>query len=164
LQVNGDLITEKVIRHVVAEVKPGTEHISDEQASELLTRIHELADLHNLVKRSKVTPQYYWSRLNRYCKVPKYRLIKATYYQKALAWCRKQLGILRSTKTAEKKDPDWRKKKIAFIQINLKNLDLEPLYRQYLAETFKKLSTADLNDEQLKRAYNWIATQKKKNS
>ncbi|MBI4642203.1 MAG: hypothetical protein HY743_00320, partial [Deltaproteobacteria bacterium] len=163
VQVNGDaIITQTLVRQVVAEVKPGTEHITDEHASELLTRIHELVDLHNRVKRSQVTPQHYWLRLNRYCKVPKYRLIKAIDYQKALAWCRKQLAILRNTKTAQKKDPNWRASKIRYIQTNLRKLSLETPYRQYLANTFGKLSTSVLDDQELQNAYNWIATQKRK--
>lgn len=162
IQVGGDAVfTQNLVRPVVADVKPGVEHISDAQASELLTRIRELTDLHNLVKRSRVTPQHYWLGLNRYCRVPKYRLIMAVDYQKALAWCRRQLAILGGTKTAQKKDPNWRNKKISYIQINLKKLALEPRYRQYLAKTFGKVSTADLEDNELQRAYNWVANQKK---
>jgi hypothetical protein len=162
-QISGDaIITDRIVHKIVAEVKPGSEHIDDAQASELLTRIRELADLHNLVKRSSVTPQHYWSRLNRYCKVPKYRLIKAADYPKALAWCLKQRAILGGTKTAQKKDPHWRNKKIAYIKINVNKLNIEAKYREYLALTFHRLSTAGLDDGQLLQAYRWVASQKRK--
>ena len=157
--------TEKFIQKVVAEVKPGDEHITDEQAATLHEKIQELVDLHNLVKRTQVTKAHFWPRLNRYCHVPKYRLIKEADFYKAVRWCNQQLAILSGTKTAQKKDPDKvRNRQISFIQINIKQLGIENNYRNYLQNTFHKISTSELDPAELKRAYNWVANQKKKNN
>lgn len=155
--------TEKVIQKVVAEVKPGDEHITDAQAAILHEKIQELVDLHNLVKRLQVTKAHFWSRLNRYCHVPKYRLIKVDDFYKGLRWCNQQLAILSGTKTTQKKDPDkLRNRQISFIQINIKQLGIEINYRNYLQNTFQKISTGELDLAELKRAYNWVAGQKKR--
>jgi hypothetical protein len=155
--------TKKVIQKVVVEVKPGDEHITDAQAASLHEKIQELVDLHNLVKHLQVTKAHFWSRLNRYCHVPKYRLIKEADFYKAIRWCNQQLAILSGTKTAQKKDPDkLRNRQISFIQINIKQLGIESNYRNYLQNTFHKISTGELDPAELKRAYNWVATQKKR--
>lgn len=164
IQAGRDIIhTEKVIQKVVAEVKPGDEHITDAQAARLHEKIQELVDLHNSVKRSQVTKAHFWSRLNNYCNVPKYRLIKEADFHKALRWCNQQFAILSGTKTGIRKDPDrLRNRQISFIQINIKQLGIESNYHNYLQNTFHKISTGELDPAELKRAYNWVAYQKKK--
>jgi hypothetical protein len=161
VQVGGNLHinTRQVIR---AEVTPGAEHITDAQAAALHEKIQELTDLRNLVKRRPVTKAHYWSRLNRHCHVPRYRLIKLEDFDKAMRWCRQQLAILSGTKTAQKRDPAWRPRKIAFIHLVLHNSPaLEPRYRNYLLNNFKKRSTAELTDDELRRACIWLAAQKR---
>jgi hypothetical protein len=161
VQVAGNVnINTKEIIH--AQVTPGGEHISDEQAAALHEKIQELVDLYNLVKRRQVTKAHFWSRLNQYCHVPRYRLIKIEDFDKAIRWCRQQIAILSGTKTAQRKDPAWRPRKIAFIHLVLKDFPLiEPRYRNYLLNNFRKRSTAELADDELRRAYNWVGAQKR---
>lgn len=153
----------KITQKVIAEVKPGDEHITDEQAAILHEKIQELTDLYNLVKRRQVTKAHFWARLNRHCRVPKYRLIKIEDFDRALRWCRQQIAILSGTKTAQKKVPDEvRNRQIKYIQTNLGKLGIEPHYLNFIKNTFGKISTAELDPVELKRAYSWIAQQKKK--
>ena len=142
--------TEKFIQKVVAEVKPGDEHITDAQAATLHEKIQEFVDLYNLVKHLQVTKAHFWSRLNRYCHVPKYRLIKEADFYKAIRWCNQQLAILSDAKTAQKKNPGkLRNRQISFIQINIKQLGIESNYRNYLLHTFHKISTGELDQAEL---------------
>jgi len=157
------ILTEKISKKVVAEIKPGIEHITDKEAATLLDKIKEITKIHNLVKRNQVTPQRYWTSLNRYCGVPRYRLIKTEDFDKALRWCNQQLAILSGTKAAQKKDPVMiRNRQISFIQVNIKKLAIDGNYHNYLKNTFRKISTAELDTIELKKAYNWVATQKKR--
>jgi len=50
--------TEKVVTKTVVDVKPGIEHITDDQAAILHEKIQELVTLHNLVKRRQVNKSH----------------------------------------------------------------------------------------------------------
>lgn len=99
-------------RKVVADVKPGEDHITDREAAELREMVHQL---HANTGKSF---QLIWSTLLRQVHAPTYRLIPLDQYQQAEAYLRKWLAH------ANDADPEAsRKRHIRYIKTNQRKLD-----------------------------------------
>lgn len=146
----------------VRAVVPVTEeHISNEQRAELQRLVREVVDLETKVKRSPKSYSAVWGSLNAKFKVSEYKLIARGDFPKAEKYLREWIGRLSNTKTAQRKDGDWRKRKLAFIHTNCKQLDLELKMREFIHRRFNAISLTELTDEDLKSVYNAVARWKK---
>lgn len=157
IQVGGDYIrTEKHITKTKPEVKPGEEHITDEQAAKLKEIVDDIAKVEAIAKKRPKSYGAIWSMLNNYCNVPQYRLIKKNDYEKAVKFLIQWRGGLSATKTAMRHDPEWRDKRIKAIHTIRRKFDLERKYRNYIKKNFDAESTLELTDEQLDKAYRYV--------
>ena len=149
-------------RHVtktVAEVRPGADHISDEQAATLIGLVNDTVALEGKLKREPKSHRAVWAALNAFCGVPKYRLIKSGDFEKARTYLHQWAGRLNAAKSAPVIDGDaWRRRRYAYIKINSKDDD-GPLVA-YLKRNFKCESLTDLSNEQLEQTYRYVAGRK----
>lgn len=150
------------VTKTIAEVKPGELHIDDNQAAQLQRLVYEIVEQEEKVKRKPKTRQAVWSSLNAYCKVPKYRLIPKVDFSKAEKFLRMWLGRLNNTTTAQKSNnTEWRNTKYAYIKINTKQLGLENWLDDYVKKNFQVSSIKDLNNDELQKTYQAVATKKR---
>lgn len=154
--------TQQHITKTIADVKPGIEHITNEQAAKLHALVKQIVESEQIAKTNPKTFRAVWSSLNAYCKVPKYNLIPLEHYEKAETYLRKWLGRLGNTATSRKKDPDWRKKKYAYIKLNIKQLNLEDWLSDYLLKNFSVTSLTELSDDDLQKTYSAVSNKKRK--
>lgn len=153
--------TQRHVQKTVAEVKPGDEHISDEQASALHTLVDAVVETENRLKQKPRGHRAVWGALNAHCGVPAYRLIRAEDFGKAQQYLHQWIGRLSSMPSAPVKDGDaWRKRKYAYIKINSK-ADPAAVDR-YIAKNFKASSLTELDNDQLEKVYRYVASRKNK--
>jgi len=154
--------TTKHVTHVTADVKPGEEHINEEQAVKLQKLVKEVVELEKTSGRKKPrTHQAVWSALNSHCGVTRYRLIPYNYFIKAETYLRQWLGRLSSLKSAPKNNnTEWRKRKYAYIKINTsKN---QAWLTNYLADRFDATSLTELDDAELQKVYSAVSAKKQR--
>jgi hypothetical protein len=156
--------TDTYVHKVKAEPKPGEEHITNEQVSLLKGLVAEIVSLE---KKLKKKPRHYrsvWTSLFRHVsknkKHPEHsavRLIPAELFDKSEKYLRQTIGRLSSMKSAKKKDSDWRKRKYAYIKINVKKHQLESRLDKYLRENHNVESISELTDKGLELTYASVA-------
>lgn len=146
-------------------VQPPPDHITGEQAA-TLKRLHsEWVELSTAVKtRAKpITPQQAWIAINRAGQSRTYTHMRQIHFDAACAYVQRQMAILRSGKTARKRDPKWRNSRIGAIKARCINqLGNEYAYRPYIARSFRARSLTELDDEQLEAAYRYVLKLKPK--
>ncbi|MDO4434004.1 MAG: ORF6C domain-containing protein [Alysiella sp.] len=148
----------------IAEVKPGQEHITDQQASEIQKLVDDIVTIEANVKQKPRNHRAVWTALNRRMKVPSYRLIKLEQFDDALKYLRSSIGRLMASATARKKMPEneWRNRKYRFIHASFKEFpELEEWFKKHIAGKFKVQSKADLQDEELEKAYASLSNKKR---
>lgn len=148
-----------------AEVRPGIEHIADEQASELQKLVDDIVVIEGSgIKKVPRTHKAVWAALNRRMKVPSYRLIKLEQFEEAKKYLRSTIGRLMSQSSAKKKLPgnEWRNRKYRFIHASFKELpELEAWFSKHIASKYRVESKSDLSDEELEKAYTSLANKKR---
>lgn len=163
--INGGTIhqinTQRHVQKTIAEVKPGEEHISDEQAAQLHALVETVVETEKRLKEKPRGHRAVWGALNAHCNVPQYRLIRAEDFAKAQKYLHQWSGRLDSMASAPVKDGDaWRKRKYAYIKINSKN-DPDAVDR-YIAKNFGVTSLSELDNTQLEQVYRYVASRKAK--
>ena len=98
--------TEKVVKEVKAEVRPGEEHITDEQAAAIQARVGEIVELEKATKRRPKSFAAVYGALNKAFKAPKYRLHKRENYPAIEKYLREWIGRLSRSAGAKRNDPD----------------------------------------------------------
>lgn len=154
--------TQSHVTKTIAEVKPGQEHVSFEQMAKLQDLVKQVWEAEKIAKKEPKSMRAIWSSLNSFCKVPSYKFIALTDYDKAETYLRKWLGRLSSTPTSRKNDPEWRKKKYAYIKLNIKKFSLEDWFASYMQKNFGVDSLTELSDTDLQKAYSAVASKKNK--
>lgn len=161
--INGGTIhqvnTQQHIQKTIAEVRPGVEHISDEQAASLHSLVDKVVETEQRLKQKPRGHRSVWGALNAHCGVPQYRLIRAEDFTKAQKYLHQWVGRLDSMASAPVKDGDaWRKRKYAYIKINSKT---DPVaVDRYIAKNFKVSSLTELDNQQLEQVYRYVASRK----
>jgi len=154
--------TPKHVTRTVAEVKPGVEHITEEQAARLMALVKLIVEWEAKVKKKPNGHRGVWAALNAHCRVTKYRLIALGDYAKAENYLHQWLGRLQSMASAPVADNDtWRKRRYAYIKINTR--ENEAWLLAYLRKNFKAESLTDLADDALERTYRAVAARKRRN-
>ncbi len=157
--------TQQHITRTKAEVKPGTEHITDEQKANLQKLVNEIVELEGKYRTSKSAKnhQAVWRSLNAKLKVTSYHLIPLDKYKIAQSHLQKWIGRLTSSKTAIKTDADnIRKRRYAYIHTNLKQFGLDDWFRNYLQERHGVTSMTELDDKRLDQVRLAVAYQVRK--
>ncbi|HHQ4570186.1 TPA: helix-turn-helix domain-containing protein [Aeromonas veronii] len=156
----GDTInTQNHTTKVTAEVKPGIEHITEEQAVKLTGLVKTIVELEEKHRQQPRSHRSVWAALNSHCSVTRYRLIPIGSYDKAETYLRQWIGRLSSQKSAPKTDNyEWRKRKYAYIKINCSQEWLS----SYLKKRFQAESLTDISDSDLDKLYRAVAAQKSK--
>lgn len=153
--------TQRHVTHTKAEVKPGEQHITEQQAAKLLALVNDVVEQEQKVRKAPKTHRSVWASLNSHCGVTRYRLIHIDDFEKAEKYLYQWLGRLNSAPAAAVADNDaWRKRKFAYIKINTR--DDEEWLSAYLRKTFKVGSIADLDDTALDRTYRAVASRKRR--
>lgn len=117
-------------RKVVADVKPGKDHITDDQAARLQQLVR---DVHERTGREF---QRVWSALLRHVQAPRYRLIRLERFPEAEAYLVRWLG--RVAPEGET-DEQLRKRHIRYIKTNQRKLDRpDEDVAQFVQEHFGK--------------------------
>lgn len=142
-------------------IQPGPEHIAENQRVTLQGLVDEVVRLEAVARREPKTHQSVWRALNGRMKASSYHLILAADYGRAEKFLREWIGRLSSTKSAAKKDPDWRKRKYSYIFVNVKQLAKEQALTVLLADRYGAASVKDVTDEQLTAVYQAVAGWKK---
>lgn len=152
--------TQKHVTKTIADVKPGIEHITNEQRAHLKQLVDEIVELEKKYRTTQSAKghQAVWASLNKKMKVPKYSLIPLDKYEVARKHLQSWIGRLSDTRTARKTDTNaTRRRQYAYIHTNLQKLGLEDWYRNYLQERHGVVSSTELDDVRLKQAYQAVA-------
>lgn len=148
----------------IAKVKPGEEHITNEQAALLQLLVNEVATNEKYIKLNPRNHRAIWAALNSHMKVPSYRLIKKEQFDKAEKYLRTTLGRLNSQKSAKTKLPknDWRNRKYRYIHASFNEVpELEEWFRLHILKKYGTENKSELDDEQLEHAYTSLANKKR---
>ncbi|MEW6648195.1 MAG: hypothetical protein AB1450_13430 [Pseudomonadota bacterium] len=151
--------TERHTTRVTAKPNPTNEHIDEDQ----VRRLHDLKDeilrLESMAKRDPATPQRVWGAVNKKVGVGSMRMIPKSRFGAAEKFLLEWIGRLTNASTVKKKDPDGvRKRRIAYIQTNMKKLGIEAKVRDYMEQSFCVRSLTDLPDAKaLERVYQYVA-------
>lgn len=157
--------TQRHVTKTVAEVKPGIEHITEEQAVLLTALVGDVIETEAKLKKSPATHRAVWGALNAYCKVTKYRLIPLADFSKAEKYLRQWLGRLNSGASAPVKNGDkWRSSRYSYIKINTKSTAEDEALRAYMKRNFGAAteSLTQLSNDELDKVYRYVASRKRK--
>jgi hypothetical protein len=150
---------EKKTQRIV--VQPGPEHIDGEQKVELQRLREEWIDLHNNIKKKPLDQREAWVRINRAAGATSYHLILRENFDKAVAYIRREIAMLRNMRSAPAKDDNWRLKRIAAIKLRSKNqLGDQDAYKAYIKKNFSAGSLSELSTDELQRTYSYIMGKK----
>lgn len=154
--------TPKHITRVKAEIVPGENGITTEQARVLLDKVNEVVEWEARVRKSPKSHRAVWSALNHYCGVATYREIKPEDFDKAYKYLTKWLGRLNNTATARKSTnlESWRKNRYKAIHVKIKQKGLETWYREMLKTKYGADSAIELDDETLQKVYLSVSRKK----
>jgi len=174
VEVNGDgnvvgnnntvIKTERVVRKIVARPVPGVEHINEVQVARLHSLKDEILKLEAATKRDPATPQRVWSSLNKKMSVGSMRMIPSAKFAAAERYMLTWIGQLMDRPSAQKKAADtvW-KRRVAYIQTNMKVLDCEIRVRDYMEKHWGVRSLKDLPDlPAMEQVYRYVASLKRR--
>lgn len=113
------------------------------------------------VKRAPKGYATVWKALCGKMRCTSYHLIHADRAADAETYLRQWLGRLSSAKSAPVKDPDWRKRKYSYINVNVKQLAAHDRLTTLLADGYATHTLAALTDEQLAAVYQHVAAWKR---
>lgn len=155
--------TEKVVNKTVAKPQHGVEHITEDQVRRLHDLKDEILKLEAAGKRTPATHMTVWGALNKKMGVGAMRMIPLGKFKAAENYLLTWIGRLMDGAAVQKKAPDTvEKRRIAYIQTNMKKLDIEERVRDYMEKNFGVRSLKELpNLAALERVYRYVAGVKK---
>lgn len=155
--------TERVVTRTIAKPQPGTDHITEDQVAKLHALKDQIIQLEALAKRDPATPQRVWAALNRKMGVGAMRMIPAVKFAAAVKYLQTWIGQLTDRPAVQKKAPDAvAKRRITYIQTNMKKLDCETRVRDYMEKHFGVRSLTELpGADAMERVYRYVASIKK---
>ena len=164
--VAGGDVTNHVYHHPPGRpkvvVKTGDGTITAEQKAELLRLKREWIQANDAVKAKSLSYPAASARLNAAMKVSGYAELKPEQFEKARAWLRRQIAMVRAMPSAPRKEGDkWRTARYAAIKAHCKNqLGDEQAYRPYIKRHFQADSLTELGDIELERTYRYVMGKK----
>lgn len=149
---NGAPVEKKIV-----VVKTGDGVLTAAQKAKINALITEWVEARGAVRRTRAEIAALRSAFNKAMKVNSYAEILQDDFDKAIAWLRRQTGIVNSMASAPRKNPNWRTGRYRAINARAKEfLDGELRYRSYAEERFGSGSLKDLDDEQLEAVYRHV--------
>lgn len=146
-----------------AETRPGIDHISTDQRSQLIDLVNEIVDIEAKLKKSPKSHRAVWAALNAHCRVNTYTLIAASDFDRARKFLNQWRSRLSASASAPVKDGDnWRKRHYAYIKINTKDPDDAAAVDAYMARRFKAKSLTELSNDELDAVYKYVAGRRNK--
>ncbi|AIK14232.1 hypothetical protein [Pectobacterium atrosepticum] len=138
------------------QVKTGDGVVDANQKHQIKTLIYEWVETHNAVKKTAITHNAAWIRLNKSMKVNSYHEIKSDDFSKSIKYLRTQIGILRNMASAPQKVTDWRKETIKSIQTRCSKNGWQEWRKSHMAKKFQKSSMTELTDSELQQLYQTV--------
>lgn len=136
-------------------------HIGPEQQIALRGLCNDWVALHAKIKRSAMTHQTAWMRINSTAGARSYTLIRQDRYNAVVTYVKQQMAMLSNMKSAAQKDDGWRNKKIGAIKARCKNQFAgADIYKPYIKKNFNAESLADLATDQLQKTYAYVMAKK----
>lgn len=159
--IGGDvnMTPEPAKREVVKIIpEPGVKHITEPQKVKLRKLVDDVVATEQKLKKRPKTHAAVWKALNSHCDVSSYHIIALEDFEKARTYLHTWSGRLNSAKSAPAKNADaWRNKRYAYIKINTKDpIDADAL-AAYIKREFKASSIKELANDELERAYKYVA-------
>lgn len=141
------------------KIQPGVDHITLDQRKTLKRLVEEIAETEARLKKNPKTFAAVFSALFRqFDNVNKLEQIPLAGFETARAYLNQRLGQLNAMPSAPVKNADeWRKRKYAFIKINAKAPEDEAKLKSYISRNFKAASLTDLANDELEKAYRYVA-------
>jgi len=153
-----NILKPPVIRNVI---QPGPEHIDDVQRRSLFDLRIEWVTLHNTLKKQPLTDAAAWARINKAAGSTSYHLIRREMYEVAVQYIRREMAILRSMKSAPRKDAGWRNGRIGQIKARCKGqFEGVDIYKPYIKKNFRADSLTELSDDELQKTYLYVFKKK----
>ncbi|MGH1416856.1 MAG: hypothetical protein ACRBB0_25455 [Pelagimonas sp.] len=148
---------------VQVSADPGGEHVSDEQKAKLKQLVDDVIATEQKLKKRPRSYGAVWGALNKHCKVTTYHRIAFEDFEKARRFLHQELGRLNSMKSAPVKNgDDWRNRKYKYIKINSKDPADKKAIDAYILKNFGATSLTELANDELERAYRYIAGRRNK--
>lgn len=142
----------------VVQASPGETHISESQKVKLKQLVNDVVATEAKLKKRPKSHAAVWGALNKHCHVTSYHLISIEDFTKARTYLHKWLGRLNSAKSAPIKNGDnWRRNKYAYIKVNTKQAEDDDALRRYIKKNFGATSITELANDELERAYRYVA-------
>lgn len=161
IQAGRDILIkpEKIVNKTTVKTGDGT--VTATQKAELTRLKDEWREVHNAIKKRELTHGAAWKSFNTHFKINSYAELPQERFEDGKAWFKRQIAILRSMRSAKKKDPTWRNAQIRYIKTaSKKDLGDDRAYDAYITERFGKNSLAQLDDNELEATKAYIAGRK----
>ena len=146
------------VTKTVADVKPGEEHISEQQAAHLHELVARVISAESRTKEKPVTHRAVWSRLNARCKVTQYRLIRKEDFDLAVQYLQQWIDRAEDVASQRANQTTARTRLLAYIRIHTQHIERE--FLSYLKRAFRTNRLDDLDDEQLREVHDWVSEAK----
>jgi hypothetical protein len=140
-------------------VKTGDGVLDAQQKARLHALVNEAVSTSD-ARRAPRVHQQVWAQLNRYMGVNAYAEIRGSDFEKAAKFLRRMSAIDNSMPSARKKNPDWRRKRIAAIHARCKERGWEEWRAKYMKEKFGRESMVDMPDSEIETLYRAVMGKK----
>ena len=150
--------TERVtVRH---DFTPGPQHITEEQAHELMTLMDEIVKIEKGVKKTPRNEAAVRGAFKTKFKLGSYRALASDRFDEAKKYLQTEIGRLRSAKSAPKKLDDQRSARYKAIHARERQLGISQWRKDYVKDRFGKESLTELSDQQLEQTYRAVMGKK----
>lgn len=155
----GDVHYHAAAQPVTGPVLPGVEHVTAEQRKILRKLVEDIGETEARLKRNpKGYAAVYTSLFRRFAGVKKLEQIPLDGFEEARSYLQQWLGRLNAMPSAPVKNvDDWRKRRYAYIKSNSKDPEDDAALAAYIKRHFGADSIRDLTNDELERAYRYIA-------
>ena len=140
-------------------VKTGDGVLNAGQKAKLTALVRDIVD----ASKAKRTPLAYgtvWSKLNTHMRVNKYDEILQDDFEKASAYLLRERAMLLKIPSAHKKNPDWRRRRIAAVHARCNERGWQEWRRAYMKEKFGRESMDQMPDSELESLYRAVMAKK----
>lgn len=153
-------------RHVTkshVEINPGIEHITPANVVTLKALVAEIISIEQSLKKNPSTYQKVHGALNAFLGVTHIRLIKVVDFERARTYLNQWIARLHSMSSAPTKSVDtYRKKRTAYIKINIKEPESLMAAETYMLKNFKTTHVSELANDELEQLYRYVASRRNK--
>jgi hypothetical protein len=140
-------------------VKTGDGVLDAQQKAEIRRLVNEVVK-DSKARRVPRTHQSVHGQLKLHMKVNSYAEILQEDFVRAKDYLVRIKGIDNSLSSARKKNPEWRRKRIAAIQTRCNERGFQPWRKKYMKEKFGRESMIDMPDSEIETLYRAVMSKK----